>query len=158
MKHLKSITELNSETYDKISQSASKRGDIRGKRISDTAEELKNRNDEWLEIERKKNFEELPNIEVSTDQSLANNVKIQVKILDIKSPFDNSQMKELTCVSLDGKQNLTLIIDTKKALKDRIVTSNGKSVNLSRKSARDLSKIFKDFYGIEIQPNEFSQH
>jgi hypothetical protein len=158
MKHLKSITELNSETYDKISQSASQRGDFRGKRISDTAGELKGRNTEWTEIERKKKFEPLPTLETSTDLSLQTNRKVEVKILDMKLVYDNSHTIELKVSKVDSDDPATFIIDIRKPLKDRIVTHTGKSVNLSRKSARDLCKIIKDNFGFEIAPNDFSQH
>lgn len=158
MKHLKSITELNSETYYNISQSALRRGDIRGKRISDTAEELKIRNKQWTEIERKKKFENLPTLETSTDQSLIDNRKIDVKILDMKLSFDNSQAIELQIESMLNNKTSTFFIDVRKPLKDRIRTENGKSVNLSKKSARDLCKIIKDIFGFEIAPNDFSQH
>lgn len=167
MKHLKSMNELNSETYDKISQSASQRGDVRGKRISDTAGELKGRNTEWAENERKKKFENLPTLETSTEQSLVDNKKVEVRILDMKLPFDNSQQIELSVESVPNKETgqfsktaATFFIDMKKPLRDRILTQNGKSVNLSKKSARDLVNIINTNFefGHTISPNDFAQH
>ena len=158
MKHLKSITELNSETYDKISQTVSQRGDVRGKRISDTAVELKDRNTEWTENERKKKFENLPELETSTEMSLQTNRTVDVKILDMKLNFDNSQQIEMKV--LRDTEHGAFFIDMRRPLRDRIITQNGKSINLSRKSARDLANIINSNFefGHKISANDFSQH
>jgi hypothetical protein len=158
MKHLKSITELNSETYDKISQTVSQRGDVRGKRISDTAVELKDRNTEWTENERKKKFENLPELETSTEMSLQTNRTVDVKILDMKLNFDNSQQIEMKV--LRDNEHGAFFIDMRRPLRDRIITQNGKSINLSRKSARDLANIINSNFefGHKISANDFSQH
>jgi hypothetical protein len=158
MKHLKSITELNSETYDKISQTVSQRGDVRGKRISDTAVELKDRNTEWTENERKKKFENLPELETSTEMSLQTNRTVDVKILDMKLNFDNSQQIEMKV--LRDNEHGAFFIDMRRPLRDRIITQNGKSINLSRKSARDLANIINSNFefGHKISANDFSQY
>jgi len=158
MKHLNSITELNSETYDKISQTVSQRGDVRGKRISDTAVELKDRNTEWTENERKKKFENLPELETSTEMSLQTNRTVDVKILDMKLNFDNSQQIEMKV--LRDNEHGAFFIDMRRPLRDRIITQNGKSINLSRKSARDLANIINSNFefGHKISANDFSQY
>jgi len=158
MKHLKSITELNSETYDKISQTVSQRGDVRGKRISDTAVELKDRNTEWTENERKKKFENLPELETSTEMSLQTNRTVDVKILDMKLNFDNSQQIEMKV--LRDNEHGAFFIDMRRPLRDRIITQNGKSINLSRKSDRDLANIINSNFefGHKISANDFSQY
>ena len=106
MKHIKNMNELYSETYDRIAQTVSRRGDLKGDRLSQTANDLSMRNKSWevdrLKKEKKEKFDKYPILKISIPDMFND------KIFDMK----------ISDIIVNGDDNCNIKIDYRESSKE----------------------------------------
>jgi hypothetical protein len=153
MKHLQSINEYSSEYYKKLINYGKERGDSRGKRLANTAKDLKNKffpaNEIeffWVQYPGEKYFlkfnDDNFNIErVKYDWNSNREFFLLVNLINNKHHEESLVRFSLAFLTND-KYHLTV---------------DGLNIELTRKSSRDLSNILKQYFDIDVEPNKLPQ-